>query len=425
MRRVVVTGIGVLAPNGRTADQFWRACRDGISGIGPITRFDASGLPARIGGEIPDFDVRPFVKDAKSLKVMGRHVHLAVAAAFEAMHDAGLAGGTADPSRFGVCMGSGVIPMDMGELAPLVMQSTDEAGKFDPAAFGRVASNSLFPLWLLKHLPNLLSSHLAIIHGAEGPCNTITTACAAGTQAIGEAFRLIARDDADIMIAGGADSRLDPLMMAAYSSLGALSRSTRDPAEVSRPFDRDRDGFVLGEGSAVLILEEHERAVQRGAKIYSEVIGYGSSCDAIGLTKPDPKGIGASRAMNAALREAKLNRDEIDYINAHGTSTRLNDEMETAAVKTALGPDSSRVPLSSIKSMIGHLIGAAGAVEAAATALSIHTGIVPPTINLTTPDPTCDLDYVPRQARTYRIRRAMNNSFGFGGQNAALIMASV
>ena len=423
MRRVVITGIGIVAPNGSTTDAFWNACCQGKSGISKIEAFDTEGYPTRIAGEVKNYDVRPFLKELKSLKLMGRGVRFAMGAAHGAMSDAGIADGALDPARFGVCMGSGVVPMDIGELAGPIAASLDEEQRFDLRKFGEVGPEMLPPLWLLKHLPNMLSSHLAIQHQAGGPCNTITTACAAGAQAIGEAFRLIGRGDADVMLAGGADSRLEPLMIVAYAALGALSRSSRPEHEVSRPFDRERDGFVLGEGSAVLVCEDLEHARRRGAKIYAELLGYGSSCDASGITRPDPNGVGAERAMRAALREARINRDEIDYINAHGTSTRLNDAMETTAVKSALGPDAKRVPLSSIKSMTGHLIGAAGAVEAAATALAIRSGVLPPTINLTNPDPNCDLDYIPNQAREIPVRRALSNSFGFGGQNASLVFA--
>jgi 3-oxoacyl-[acyl-carrier-protein] synthase II len=417
--------LGVVAPNGRTAPEFWDRCCNGVSGIGKIQSFDTEGYPAHIAGEIHGFDVQPFLKERRQLKLLNRHIQFAIGASFEAAKEAGLDESNLDSTRFGVSMGSGVVPMDLRELGPLIAQSLDENGAFDPQKFGTAAPDALFPLWLLKHLPNMLSSHLAIMHHAEGPSTTLTTACAAGTQAIGEAFRLIARDDADVMLAGGADSRIEPLMIVAYSALGALSPSHRPDEEVSRPFDRERDGFVLGEGAAVLVLEEYERAKQRGAKIYAEIVGYGSSCDAYGVTKPDPTGSGARRAMQAALKEANLNRDQIDYINAHGTSTKLNAQMETVAVKAALGPDAKRVPLSSIKSMIGHLIGAAGAVEAAATALTIRSGVLPPTINLTRPDPECDLDYVPNTARKQTVKYALSNSFGFGGQNAALIMTQV
>lgn len=424
MRRVVVTGVGVVSPIGNTSDSFFENCCEGKSGITTIESFDTTGYPTRIAGEIKNFDVRPFLKDPKARKVMGRNIQFAVGAAHEAMQTAGFAE-FSDPSRFGIVMGSGVIPMDLAELSGPIAASLKPNGEFDPIRFGEKGPQSLAPLWLLKHLPNMLSSHLAILHHAEGPCNTITTACAAGTQAIGEAFRLIARDDADFMLAGGSDSRLEPLMLVAYAALGALSRSQRPETEVSRPFDRERDGFVLGEGAAILALEEYEHAKKRGARIYAEITGYGSSCDAYGLTRPDPSGKGARRAMEWALREAQIDRDDVDYINAHGTSTRLNDQMETNAVKGALGPDAKRVPMSSIKSMVGHMIGAAGAVEAAATALTLDRGVLPPTINLTNPDPECDLDYIPNVAREQRVRCALSNSFGFGGQNAALIMAQV
>jgi 3-oxoacyl-[acyl-carrier-protein] synthase II len=425
MRRVVVTGIGVVAPNGNNARVFWSNCAEGKTGIDRITSFDTTGYPATIAGEVRDFNVAPFVKNQRMLKLLNRHIQFAIGAAHEAVEDSGLKIDALDTTRFGVCMGSGVVPMDLRELAPLIAESLDCNGKFDAPAFGRNAPEALFPLWLLKQLPNMLSSHLAIQHKAEGPSNTITTACAAGTQAVGEAFRLIARGDADVMLAGGADSRIEPLMVVAYAALGALSPAQRPAGEVSRPFDRKRDGFVLGEGAAVLVLEELESAKKRGAPIYAEVLGYGASCDAYGVTKPDPTGSGARRAIEAALKEANLNRNEIDYINAHGTSTKLNDHMETLAVKGALGPDAKRVPLSSIKSMIGHLIGAAGAVEAAAMALTIKSGVLPPTINLTDPDPECDLDYVPNAAREKPVRYALSNSFGFGGQNASLIMTQV
>jgi 3-oxoacyl-[acyl-carrier-protein] synthase II len=257
-----------------------------------------------------------------------------------------------------------------------------------------------------------------------GPNNTVVTACAAGTQAVGEAFRLIARGDADVMLAGGCDSRLDPQLLVAYSAMKAVSSSIRPPAEVSRPFDGERDGFVLGEGAAVLVLESLTRARRRRATIYAEITGYGSSFDAYGLTRPEPDGKGAAIAMKAALREARVDPAHIDYINAHGTSTRLNDLMETVAVKRVFGDRATSIPMSSQKSMVGHLIGASGALEAAATAMSLQRGVIPPTINQATPDPNCDLDYVPNTARELPLRTAISNSFGFGGQNASLVMGS-
>jgi 3-oxoacyl-[acyl-carrier-protein] synthase II len=289
---------------------------------------------------------------------------------------------------------------------------------------GEQGAGSVAPMWILKYLPNMVAAHISMAYNAQGPNSTITTACVAGTQAIGEAFRLIARGDADVMLAGGADSRIDPLMLLAYTALGALSRSEREPSEVSRPFDRRRDGFVLGEGAGVLVLEDAEHARRRGATIYAEIKGFGSSFDAFSITKPDPEARGAARAIESALNEARVDHRDVDYINAHGTSTRLNDQMETAAVKRVFGEHARNLPLSSIKSMIGHLIGAAGAVEAVALAKTLADGVVPPTINLTDPDPACDLDYVPQTARDYRARTAVSTSFGFGGQNGALVMQS-
>jgi 3-oxoacyl-[acyl-carrier-protein] synthase II len=358
----------------------------------------------------------------KSLKIMGRAARFGVAAAGMAVRDAGLDLAREDPERLGVVMGTGLVPIDLPELAPLLAAACDEDGTLHSDRLGRCGNSALFPLWILKYLPNMTAAHISLIHGAKGPNSTITTACAAGTQAVGEAFRLIARGDADLMLAGGADSRVDPLLMLAYGALGALSPARRPPAEVSRPFDGQRDGFVLGEGAGVLMLEELERARRRGAVIYAEVLGLGTSFDAYGVTKPDPEAGGAVRAIRWALREARVDLRDVDYINAHGTSTRLNDLMETAAVKQVFNGTAAALPLSSIKSMIGHLIGAAGAVEAVALALTLHQGVLPPTINHTHPDPECDLDYVPNCAREQRVVTAVSTSFGFGGQNAALVM---
>jgi 3-oxoacyl-[acyl-carrier-protein] synthase II len=424
MRRVVVTGLGVVSPNGVGKDAFWSACVEGRSGVGPIRSFDASGHPVRIAAEVPDLDMNCFVppEHRKSLKIMGRASRFGVAAAGMALRDSGLDTDRLNPERIGVVMGTGLVPIDLPDLAPLLAEAVDDEGKFVPRLLGERARDTLFPLWLLKYLPNMPAAHVSLICRAQGPNSTITTACAAGTQTVGEAFRLIARDDADICLAGGADSRMDPLLLLAYRCLGALSPSLRAPAEVSRPFDAERDGFVLGEGAGVLLLEELEHAKRRGAVIYAEVLGMGTSFDAYAITKPDPQAGGAARAMTWALREARIDPGDVDYINAHGTSTRLNDLMETAAVKRVFGEGARALPLSSIKSMIGHLIGAAGAVEAVALALTLQRGVLPPTINLTHRDPECDLDYVPNTAREYRVHTALSTSFGFGGQNAALVL---
>jgi 3-oxoacyl-[acyl-carrier-protein] synthase II len=315
------------------------------------------------------------------------------------------------------------MPFELPEITPALMDSCGPDGHMETTRLGQ-RTDSLPPLWILKYLPNMVAAHISLAFNAQGPNNTIVTACAAGTQAIGEAFRLIARGDADLVLSGGADSRIDPLLILAYTALGALSQSNRPASEVSRPYDGMRDGFVLGEGAGVLVLEDLEHARKRGAHIYAEVLGLGTSFDAYAATKPDPEARGAVRAIKAALREAQIDHHDIGYINAHGTSTRLNDEMETTAVKKVFGEAARRLPLSSIKSMVGHLIGAAGAVEAAALALTLDEAVVPPTINQTKPDPACDLDYVPNTARELPVRVGLSTSFGFGGQNAALVMSS-
>ncbi len=426
MRRVVITGIGVVSPNGVGRKAFSEAIVEGRSGVGPIESFDTTGLAVKIAGEVKNFDVMPYLGEhKKNAKAMSRAVGFAVGAASLAMDDSGLDSGKIVPERFGICMGTGITPMDMAELARPMARGMSADGSLDLARFSAARAESMDPLWLLKHLPNMAASHISILHGAMGPNNTIVTACAAGTQAVGEAFRLIRRGDADVMMAGGCDSRLDPLMLVAYQAMSAVSRSTRPPEEVSRPFDGARDGFVLGEGAAVLILESYQKAKRRGATIYAEITGYGSSFDAHGLTRPEPSGKGAALSMTSALREARVDPSDIDYINAHGTSTRLNDIMETVAVKRVFGHRAAKIPMSSQKSMVGHLIGASGALEAAATAISLQHGVIPPTINQSVRDPACDLDYVPNTAREMLLRQAISNSFGFGGQNASLVMAGV
>jgi 3-oxoacyl-[acyl-carrier-protein] synthase II len=425
MRRVVVTGLGVVAPNGIGKEAFWSACLNGKSGVGPIRSFDATGHPVQIAAEVPDFDVTPFLRPGqrKSLKIMSRAMRFAVGAGGLAIRDSGLDWENLDPQQIGVVMGTGMVPVDLPELTPALVESCNADGQLETRRFGQRGLSSLFPLWILKYLPNMVAAHMSLAFNAQGPNSTITTACAAGTQAVGEGFRLIARGDADIVLAGGADSRIDPLLILAYTALGALSRSDRPAHEVSRPFDGKRDGFVLGEGAGVLLLEELEHARRRGATIYAEVLGLGSSFDAYAVTKPDPEAKGAARAITEALREARVSVQDVDYINAHGTSTRLNDQMETIAVKRVFGEGARALPLSSIKSMVGHLIGAAGAVEAIALALTLHDKALPPTINQTQPDPDCDLDYVPNNARELPVKVGVSTSFGFGGQNAALVMS--
>jgi len=423
-RRVVITGLGVVAPNGIGKDQFWSACANGQSGVAPIRSFDASHHPVRIAAEVPAFDVTPFVAPAhrKSIKIMSRAMRFGVAAAGLAVRDSELELDRENRERIGVVMGTGLVPVDLDELAPALVEACNGDGRLQVPQLGQRASGALIPLWILKYLPNMVAAHISLSLNLQGPNSTVTSACVAGTQAVGEAFRLVARGDADVVLAGGADSRIDPLLFLAYSALGALSRSDRPAQEVSRPFDGRRDGFVLGEGAGVLVLEELERARHRGATIYAEVLGLGSSFDAYSITKPDPEAKGAVRAIQWALREARTDPGDVDYINAHGTSTRLNDLMETSAVKGVFGEAAKALSLSSIKSMVGHLIGAAGAVEAVALALTLYEGVLPPTINQTYPDPECDLDYVPNSAREVPVETAVSTSFGFGGQNAALVM---
>jgi 3-oxoacyl-[acyl-carrier-protein] synthase II len=417
--------VGVVAPNGIGKDAFWNSCVEGKSGVGPVRSFDASRHPVKIAAEVPDFDLAPYVPDEqrKSLKIMGRAMRFALAASGMAVQDSGLDLDRENPDEVGVVMGTGLIPIDLSEVTPLLTSACDANGQLRSDLLGMQGSQAIFPLWLLKHLPNMVAAHISLAYRAQGPNSTITTACAAGTQAVGEAFRLIARGDAEIILAGGADSRMDPFLLLAYTALGAVSRSDRPPAEVSRPFDGRRDGFVLGEGSGMLVLEELEHARRRGAEIYAEVLGLGSSFDAYAVTKPDPEGHGAARAITWALREAGVDPSDVDYINAHGTSTRLNDAMETNAVKHVFAERARSLPLSSIKSMVGHLIGAAGAVESAALALTLHHGVLPPTINHSQRDPVCDLDYVPNTAREIPVEIGLSTSFGFGGQNAALVMS--
>jgi len=429
MRRVVISGLGVVAPNGIGKDAFWNGCINGHSGIGPIRSFDASNHPIRMAGEVHDFDPEPYIPDRfrKSVKVMGRAAKFGIGAAGLAILDSGIEIAKENPERFGVVMGTGIVPMDLGEVAPLLARACQEDGNFDETRLlepGRTDS-PLFPLWLLKYLPNMTAAHISMAFNCQGPNNTVVTACVAGTQAVGEAFRLVSRGDADVMLAGGADSRIDPLLLLAYTALGTLSKCTRAADQNSRPFDRLRDGFVISEGAAVLVLEEYERAKARNATIYAEVCGWGSSFDAYSVTKPDPEGRGGARAIQCALDEGRVDFRDVGYINAHGTSTKLNDAMETAAVKRVMGEHAKGVQLSSIKSMIGHSIGASGAIEAAALAMSLHTQVYPPTINLTNPDPVCDLDYIPNTAREARVKYGLSTSFGFGGQNGALVMAAV
>jgi 3-oxoacyl-[acyl-carrier-protein] synthase II len=404
MRRVVVTGMGVVSPFGVGIDAFWDGLTQGRSGVRRITRFDASPYPSQIAGEVPDFNAAAHLPRRDVVRT-DAFIHFALISALAALGDSGVKiDGQND--RVGVSIGTG-----MGGV-PLLLSSWETLRREGMAGVSAYA--------LPGSLPNMAAGWVSLRTGARGPLFSPTTACAASSQAVGDAFRTIQRGDADVMLAGGTDSLIHPLVIAGFSAIRALSTRNDDPQRASRPFDRDRDGFVLAEGAGILVLEALEPARARGAHIYAEVLGYGLSADAHHPTASSSEG--PARAMQLALTDARLSPEAVDYVNAHGTSTQLNDQHETEAIKAVFGDHARRLAVSSIKSMTGHLVGAAGGVEAIATVLALHHGVLPPTINHTTPDPACDLDYVPNQARRVPIRVAMSNSFAFGGTNAILVL---
>jgi 3-oxoacyl-[acyl-carrier-protein] synthase II len=410
MRRVVATGIGVISPLGTGIEKNWTALTNGQSGIGPITRFDASDFPVKIAGEVRDFDVEAYV-DKKEARKMDYFIHYALGAAQMALDDSGLVINDENAERVGVVVGSG-----MGGLPAIERYHT---------AMMEGSYRKISPFFIPMSIINLAPGQISIMCGAKGPNISPVSACATGTHAIGDAFRMIQRGDADAVIAGGSESTVCPLGIGGFAVMKALSDRNDDPQAASRPFEKGRDGFVLAEGAGIVILEEYEHARQRGARIYGEVAGYGLTGDAYHLTAPAPEGEGAARCMRMALSTAGVNADEVDYINAHGTSTHFNDLNETLAIKGVFGDHARRLMVSSTKSMTGHLLGAAGGVEAVYSLLAITRGVVPPTINYLEPDPECDLDYVPNQARGVQVRVALSNSFGFGGTNATLLFRKV
>lgn len=410
MRRVVVTGIGVISALGTGVEQNWNALLQGKSGVDRITRFDASELPTQIAGEVKDFNAEEHI-DKKEIKKMDLFIQYALAAAEMAMQDSALVINEENAERVGVLVGSG-----LGGL-PTIEKYHD--------ALAEGGYKKVSPFFIPMLIINLAPGQISIRYGAKGPNFSVVSACAAGTHAIGEAYHVIRRGDADAMITGGAESTITPLAIAGFNAMKALSTRNDDPQGASRPFDKDRDGFVMGEGAGILVLEEYEGAKARGAKIYAEVVGYGLTGDAYHLTAPAPEGEGAARCMKMALQGARLNPDEVDYINAHGTSTPFNDYYESLAIKSALGAHSSKVMVSSTKSMTGHALGAAGGIEAVFSLLAMERGVVPPTINYQTPDPECDLDYVPNTARKATVNVALSNSLGFGGTNATIIFKKV
>lgn len=405
-RRVVITGIGMICGSGNTREEVWSNLIAGRSGIGPITKFDTSGFPVRIASEVKGFDPLKFI-EKKEAKKMDTFIHYALAAAEEAMSDSGLRIDQDNAERVGVYIASGI-----GGFGTIER----EHEKFLKGGPGKIS-----PFFIPSAIVNLAAGQVSIRFGAKGPNSATCTACSAGAHAIGDSFKLIQRGDADAMICGGAEAAITPMGVGGFAAMRALSTRNDEPQRASRPFDRDRDGFVMGEGAGILILEELEAARRRGARIYAEIVGYGMSGDAHHITQPAEDGEGAVRVMLNAIRDAGIQPHEVDYINAHGTSTYYNDKIETAAIKRVFGDSAYSVAVSSTKSMMGHLLGAAGGVEAAVTALAVYEQIIPPTINYENPDPDCDLDYVPNQARRVQIRYALSNSFGFGGTNAALL----
>ncbi len=423
-RRVVVTGIGLVTPLGADVETVWRRLLNGESGVGRITLFDASNFATQIAAEVKDWDISAIGENPDDWKAQDRHTKFAIGAGYQAMKDAGLLGddGTnLDPERFGVYTGAGEGAQNFDDFAAMTLAGLGENGEFDEAKFIEKGLEILNPVRELEQEPNMPAAHLAAYFGAKGPNVNCLTACAASAQAIGEAAELIRRDEADVMLAGGAHSMIHPFGVTGFNLLTALSTSNDEPEKASRPFDKRRNGFILGEGAGVLVLEELEHAKKRGAKIYGEIAGYGATSDAYRITDTHPEGRGAISCMKLALESAGLTPDDVDYINAHGTSTGVNDRVESLSIREVFGPRAYQIPVSSTKSMTGHLIAAAGATECIYCLLAIRDNVAPPTINFEVRDPDCDLDYVPNVKRNVKIDVAMSNSFGFGGQDVSLV----
>ena len=405
-RRVVITGIGAVSPLGNDAHTSWENALAGKNGIGPLTRVNADDFPAKVAAELKDFDPTKFI-DKKDVRKMDRFTHYAVASALMAVEDAKLTIDDSNANRVGVWIGSGIGGMETFE---------NQFETFLNRGYRRVS-----PFFVPMMIPDMATGQVSIFLGAKGFNSCTVTACATGTNSIGDAFKVIQRGDADVMISGGTEAPITRMSIAGFCANTALTRNP-DPETASRPFDKERDGFVIGEGAGIVVLEELEHALNRGAKIYAEVVGYGATGDAYHITAPAPEGEGGARAMKMAIDDAGITPDQIGYINAHGTSTDYNDKFETAAIKKVFGDYAYKLAVSSTKSMTGHLLGAAGAVEAIFTAMALKEGILPPTMNLQTPDPDCDLDYVPNEARKANVEYAMSNSLGFGGHNATLVL---
>jgi len=424
-RRVVVTGIGCVTPVGNDVDQMWASLRRCGNGVGPITHFPADDFPTQFAAEVKDYSIDDYVDDPDQFTFASPNILFAIGAASQAMADSGLGDGDVAPPRFGVYLGAGEGGQDFQKYMSVIArsESSDEDKVVDVEKFIRYGMETLESQAELEQEPNRPAGHLASLFNAQGPNMNCLTACAASSQAIGEATELIRRGDVDVMLSGGAHSMIHPFGVTGFSLLTALSTQNDDPARASRPFDLNRDGFVLGEGSGMLVLEELEHARSRGAHIHGEILGYGSTADAYRITDIHPEGRGATACIQMAMRDAEINTDDLQYINAHGTSTKVNDKVETLAIRNTLGADAESTPVSSIKSMMGHLIAAAGSVEAITCLLAIRDNVLPPTRNYETADPDCNLDYVPNEAREAPVRRALSNSFGFGGQNISLVLS--
>ncbi len=423
MRRVVVTGMGMVTPVGHDLESTWRALLAGKSGVGPITLFESRTFPTRIAAEVKDLRLGDYLADSERWAEYSRNTTFALAAASMAMKDSGLSdrGASINPRRFGIYLGSGEGQHDFKRFVKLMQETTHE-NRVDPAEFTRLGARGLHAVREAEQEPGTPSAHLAGVLGAQGPnCNCLT-ACAASSQAIGEAYEMIRHGSADVIISGGTHSMIHPFGVTGFILLTALSTRNAEPERASRPFDRDRDGFILGEGAGMLVLEDLDHALRRGARIHGEITGYGSTADAFRITDSHDEGRGAIACMKEALAGAGLKPEDVGYINAHGTSTKVNDHVETLAIKRVFGEAAYSVPISSTKSMMGHLIAAAGSVEAIVCLLAIRDGVMPPTINLENPDPECDLDYIPGSARAGKVDVALSNSFGFGGQNITLIL---
>jgi len=421
-RRVVVTGIGMINPMGHDVETVWSGLKEGKSGVGYTTVFDASNFPTKISAEIKDWDVSKCGEKPEDWAHTGRHTKFAIGAAYQAVESSGVLDSIQDPTKFGVYLGCGEGDQDFHSFTNMVVAAISGDGQWDKSAFIKKGLETLDPRCELEQDPSMPCGHLAAIFNAQGPNLNCLTACAASSQAIGEASELIRRGTADVMLSGGAHSMIHPFGVTGFNLLTALSTRNEEPTRASRPFDRDRDGFVLGEGSSMVILEELEHAKQRGAHIYGEVRGYGTTADAFRITDTHPEGRGGISCMNMAINDAGINKDQVNYVNAHGTSTSVNDRVETLACRQVFGELAEKVPVSSTKSMMGHLIAAAGVTEAIVCLLAIRDNVLPPTINYENLDPDCDLDYIPNEAREAKCDFALNNSFGFGGQNITLCL---